>query len=158
MDYERGMGMDDLADRLGRLEDERAILATLYRYGASLDHDNREEFLDCFTVDADYLVSMRVDPSKEFGFHGHEELGVYFDGHTHAPRLSTSTSPRIHSWQWTVTWLTSRVISCASTRLNPGQRLCSPPVATLTSSNEATTDTGVSERVAVRWRTCDRIC
>ncbi len=77
--------MDDLADRLGRLEDERAILATLYRYGASLDHDNREEFLDCFTVDADYLVSMRVDPSKEFGFHGHEELGVYFDGHTHAP-------------------------------------------------------------------------
>jgi 3-phenylpropionate/cinnamic acid dioxygenase small subunit len=77
--------MDDLAERLGRLEDERAILATLYRYGDGLDHDNREEFLDCFTEDAEYLVSVRVDPSKEFGFHGHEELGVYFAGHTHAP-------------------------------------------------------------------------
>ena len=37
--------MDDLAERVGRLEDERAIVATLYRYGAGLDHDNREEFL-----------------------------------------------------------------------------------------------------------------
>ena len=36
-----------------------------------------------------------------------------------------------------------RVISCASTRLEPGRRLCWPPDATLTSSNEATTDAGV---------------
>ncbi len=77
--------MDDMAERVGRLEDERAIVATLYRYGAGLDHDNREEFLDCFTADAEYRVSMRFDPSREFGFHGHGELGVYFDGHTHAP-------------------------------------------------------------------------
>jgi hypothetical protein len=85
MSHGRGTGMDDLADRVRRLEDERAILATLYRYGTSLDHDNRQEFLDCFAADAEYLVTMRVDPSNEFGFHGHEELGVYFDGHTHAP-------------------------------------------------------------------------
>jgi hypothetical protein len=77
--------MDDLADRLGRLEDERAVVATLYRYGDTLDYDDREGFLACFTADAEYLVSMRLDPSNGFGFFGHEELGGYFDGHTHAP-------------------------------------------------------------------------
>ena len=79
------LSTEDLIDRLGRLEDERAIVATLYRYGDALDHDNRQEFLECFTDDADYLVSMRVDARNGFGYHGHEELGAYFDGHTHAP-------------------------------------------------------------------------
>jgi 3-phenylpropionate/cinnamic acid dioxygenase small subunit len=77
--------MEDLSVRLGRLEDERAIVSTLYRYGEALDHDDRDEFLGCFTADAEYLVSMRIDTSHEFGFHGHEELGAYFDGHSHAP-------------------------------------------------------------------------
>jgi 3-phenylpropionate/cinnamic acid dioxygenase small subunit len=77
--------MEDLNDRLLRLEDERAIVSTLYRYGEALDHDDRREFLECFTADAAYLVSMRITTSNEFGFHGQEELGAYFDGHTHAP-------------------------------------------------------------------------
>lgn len=77
--------MDDLSDRLGRLEDERAIVATLYRYGDALDHDDRDAFLGCFTSDAEYLVAMRIDTSNGFGFHGHAELGSYFDSHTHAP-------------------------------------------------------------------------
>jgi hypothetical protein len=77
--------MDDLSDRLGRLEDERAIVATLYRYGDALDHDKRDAFLECFTSDAEYLVAMRMDASNGFRYHGHEELGDYFDGHTHAP-------------------------------------------------------------------------
>jgi ketosteroid isomerase-like protein len=77
--------MEDLEVRISRLEDERAILSTLYRYGEALDHDDRDEFLGCFTADAEYLVSMRIEASHEFGFHGHEELGAYFDGHSHAP-------------------------------------------------------------------------
>jgi 3-phenylpropionate/cinnamic acid dioxygenase small subunit len=77
--------MEELIERLGRLEDERAIMATLHRYGDAIDHDKRDDFLDCFTADAEYLVSMRFNASNGFGFHGHEELGSYFDGHTHAP-------------------------------------------------------------------------
>jgi len=77
--------MDDLGERLARLEDERAIVTTLYRYGDALDHGDREEFLDCFTLDAEYVVRMRIDPSHDLSYRGHEQLGTYFDGHTHAP-------------------------------------------------------------------------
>jgi 3-phenylpropionate/cinnamic acid dioxygenase small subunit len=77
--------VDDLGDRLARLEDERAIAATLYRYGDALDHGDRGEFLDCFTPDAHYEVRMRIDSANGFTFDGHEQLGAYFEGHTHAP-------------------------------------------------------------------------
>lgn len=77
--------MDDLREELARIRDERGIVATLYRYGDALDHDNRTEFLECFTPDAVYVVSMRIDPAKGFTFEGHDQLGTYFDGHTHAP-------------------------------------------------------------------------
>jgi 3-phenylpropionate/cinnamic acid dioxygenase small subunit len=76
---------DDLRDRLARLEDERAIVATLYRYGDALDHGDRDQFLDCFTPDAVYEVRMRLDAGNDFTHTGHDELRAYFDGHTHAP-------------------------------------------------------------------------
>jgi len=75
----------ELAERLARLEDERAIAATLYAYGEALDYGDRRLFLDCFTPDADYFVEMRLGPEGSFSHHGHDELGAYFDGHTHAP-------------------------------------------------------------------------
>jgi ketosteroid isomerase-like protein len=77
--------MDDPREQLMMLLDERAIVATLYRYGDALDHGDKEEFLGCFTPDAEYVVSMRIDPAKGFTFVGHDELTAYFDGHTHAP-------------------------------------------------------------------------
>ena len=77
--------MDDLREQLTMLLDERAIAATLYRYGDALDHGDKEEFLGCFTPDAEYVVSMRLDPAKGFTFVGHDELTGYFDAHTHAP-------------------------------------------------------------------------
>jgi ketosteroid isomerase-like protein len=77
--------MDDLHDRLARIEDERAIVAILYRYGDALDHGDRDEFLDCFTPDAQYLVHMRMGSSDGLAFEGHEQLREYFDRHTHAP-------------------------------------------------------------------------
>ena len=77
--------LDDLRDRLARVEDEREIVATLYRYGDALDHGDRDQFLDCFTPDAHYEVLMRLDPSNGFDHDGHEELAAYFDAHTHAP-------------------------------------------------------------------------
>jgi len=74
-----------LAERVARMEDEREILATLYTYGRALDYGDRGGFLDCFTPDADYVVEMRVGAEGNFRFHGRDELGAYFDGHTHAP-------------------------------------------------------------------------
>src|SRR3954464_11370957 len=75
----------DLVDRITRLEDERAIVTTLYAYGTALDYGDRGLFLDCFTADAEYVVDMRIHPANGFQFHGREELGGYFDNHTHAP-------------------------------------------------------------------------
>jgi 3-phenylpropionate/cinnamic acid dioxygenase small subunit len=77
--------MGALAERLARLEDERAVAATLYAYGTALDYGDRGLFLDCFTADADYVVAMRLGDGGGFRFHGHEELAGYFDNHTHAP-------------------------------------------------------------------------
>ena len=77
--------MDELRDELARLLDERAIVATLYRYGDALDHGDRDEFLDCFTPDAEYVVQMRLDAASGFTHKGHEQLTAYFNGHTHAP-------------------------------------------------------------------------
>jgi ketosteroid isomerase-like protein len=75
----------ELAQRLARLEDERAVMATLYAYGSALDYGDRRQFLDCFTEDADYVVDMRLGAEGSFRHRGHSELGAYFDGHTHAP-------------------------------------------------------------------------
>ncbi len=83
--------IEELTERLARLEDERAIVATLYAYGTALDYGDRQMFLDCFTPDADYVVDMRIGAEGGFEFHGHDELRGYFDGHTHAPLPTTST-------------------------------------------------------------------
>jgi 3-phenylpropionate/cinnamic acid dioxygenase small subunit len=77
--------VDKLDDLLARLEAEREITAVLYRYGDGLDQGHRQQFLDCFSSDAHYQVNMRLNPEGGFSFDGHEELGSYFDGHTHAP-------------------------------------------------------------------------
>jgi hypothetical protein len=75
----------ELADRVARLEDERAVVTTLYAYGEALDYGDRKLFLGCFTPDAEYAVEMRLGQEGSFSYRGHDELTVYFDGHTHAP-------------------------------------------------------------------------
>jgi len=76
---------DALEARLARLEDERAIARTMYEYASAIDYGDRALFLDCFTEDADWRVTKRFDPDKGVHVHGHEELGKFFDWHTHAP-------------------------------------------------------------------------
>jgi ketosteroid isomerase-like protein len=77
--------LDALAERLDRLEAERAIVRTMYAYGRALDYGDREAFLDCFTDDADYVVDMRLGGAAVLSFRGREELAGYHDWHTHAP-------------------------------------------------------------------------
>ena len=94
----RASAGDGLADRLDRLEAERAIVATLYAYGHALDYGDRDQFLGCFTPDAVYVVAMRIGTDRGFKFHGHRELTQYFDGHTHAPAAwhkHVTTNPMI---------------------------------------------------------------
>jgi hypothetical protein len=77
--------MVDLGDRLMRLEDEQAKLGTLHRYGDTLEHGDRDEFLDCFTPDPEYTVLPRLCFYSGFAYKGHEQLGSHLAGHTQAP-------------------------------------------------------------------------
>ena len=48
--------MDDIVRRLGRLEDERAVLDVLFRYAQTMDHGSDADWLDLFTDDAVYDI------------------------------------------------------------------------------------------------------
>ena len=71
----------DIEQRLRRLEDEKAILDTLYAYGHGLDYGDEDAWIDCWTEDAE------LDwPGRAF-MRGHAQLRAGFRAHTHAPAL-----------------------------------------------------------------------
>jgi hypothetical protein len=79
-----------LEERVARLEDESAILATMYRYGHSHDYGPLEDFLDCFTEDGVWERFRRDEPSQHkppSSFQGRDGLARYFDTHRRAPGL-----------------------------------------------------------------------
>jgi ketosteroid isomerase-like protein len=85
----------ELEARLQRLEDERAITDTLYRYLHTIDNGPREAFLDCFTIDA-----VLVWPPPHEPYRGHEQIGeVAYDGGEPRPPVQvtkhTLIAPRI---------------------------------------------------------------
>lgn len=73
----------DLDRRLTLLEDERAILALLARYGHSIDYGLEADWVDCFTADGVFDVR-RVDPAGERHV-GREALAAFVADHTRAP-------------------------------------------------------------------------
>ncbi len=58
-----------LQERVQRLEDERAILQTLYRYGHTIDGRLPEEWADCFVDDGYFEIRVREDgePARHQG-------------------------------------------------------------------------------------------
>jgi hypothetical protein len=58
------------------LEDERAILQTLYQYGHSMDYGPDADFIDCFTPDGVWDVRMRRTPEGAFTCAGHGEIAA----------------------------------------------------------------------------------
>ena len=86
--------VEALERRLKILEDERAILSTLYTYGHTIDYGLKEEWLDCFTEDAVYRVEhfgttlpfIGVD-QPEGGLKGQDALAEYINFHTNAPAM-----------------------------------------------------------------------
>jgi 3-phenylpropionate/cinnamic acid dioxygenase small subunit len=80
--------LETLARRLARLEDERAVLDTLYRYGHTIDHGPDEEWLDCFTDDGVWDARAGEGLESEIGritARGRAELTSFIAAHTHAP-------------------------------------------------------------------------
>jgi ketosteroid isomerase-like protein len=71
--------LEELERRLYALEDERAILHTLYAYAHSIDYGDEALFLDCWAEDAVLEWPWR-EPMA-----GHEALTAAFRAHTHAP-------------------------------------------------------------------------
>jgi ketosteroid isomerase-like protein len=71
--------VDALEARLRLLEDERAILRTLYAYGHAIDYGYEDEFAECWTEDAVLHWPWR-EPLT-----GRAAILEAFRAHTHAP-------------------------------------------------------------------------
>ena len=96
--------MTDTADlarleaRLAALEAEKAVLATLYQYGHSIDYGLRSNWLDCFAEDGTFELKYTQPPSARvadrgygertaegYRFAGRAALTDFIEHHTHAP-------------------------------------------------------------------------
>ena len=73
--------MATMEERLMALEDQQAILATLYGYGHYLDYGLEDAWITCFTDDA------VLDWPGRALMRGHAELRTGFRAHTHAPAV-----------------------------------------------------------------------
>ena len=72
--------MSSLEERIRRIEDERDILQTMYRYGFALDYGSEDEWMGCWTEDA--ILHWTESPIC-----GREALRAAFRAHTHAPKI-----------------------------------------------------------------------
>jgi hypothetical protein len=77
----------DLEARLALLEDERAIVRTLHRYGQSIDYGEEEAWVDCFTEDGVFDIRARLSHQPNRLISGRDELRAFIRRHTRAPEL-----------------------------------------------------------------------
>jgi len=75
----------DLEARLARLEDERAILQTLHRYGQAIDYGDEEAWVDCFAEDGVFDVRARLPHQPNRVVRGRAALREFITRHTRAP-------------------------------------------------------------------------
>jgi len=80
-------GGADLEQRLRALEDERAILRTLHRYGQAIDYGAEEAWVDCFAEDGVFDIRSRLDHYGSRVVRGRDELRRFVSRHTRAPEL-----------------------------------------------------------------------
>ena len=72
--------MNSLEERIQRIEDERAIQQTMYRYGSAIDYGSEDDWMNCWAEDA--VLHWSKPPTR-----GHEQLRAAFHAHTHAPKV-----------------------------------------------------------------------
>ena len=77
------MAGDSFENRLRRLEDERDVVRTLYRYAHGLDYGPEEAFLDVFTEHGTWRRVEGKLPARSF--RGRNGLAEMYRDHTHAP-------------------------------------------------------------------------
>ena len=79
------MDIDDVIARLARLEDERAVLDNLHRYGHSIDYGLDEDWVDCFLPDGRFEVRRRLEPDNHTVCEGADALRRFVANHTRPP-------------------------------------------------------------------------
>ena len=77
--------VDALAARLGRLEDEHAVLDNLRRYGHAIDYGLEDDWVDCFVPEGRFEVRRRVEPDDDTVCEGAEALKRFVSKHTRPP-------------------------------------------------------------------------
>ena len=89
---ERRPGADDagrdpaeVAADVALLMAERAVLATLYRYGHSIDYGLEQDWLDCFAPAGAFDVRYRVGVKPSRRFEGRDALAGFLAAHSRAP-------------------------------------------------------------------------
>jgi hypothetical protein len=78
---------DDLLARVERLEAERDILHTLYRYGQTIDVGDEHGWAQCFTADGEFATNPRFEGYKPYRIAGREGLADFVHHHTRPPGL-----------------------------------------------------------------------
>jgi hypothetical protein len=79
------MSKPTLEERIQRLEDERAVLRTLYQYAHSLDYGPEEAFVDVFTPNGRWTRATGRFPDASS--QGSSEFAAMYRRHTHAPEV-----------------------------------------------------------------------
>jgi hypothetical protein len=78
---------DDVEARLRALEDERAVLGTIQRYGEALDYGDEVGWADCFTENGVFEVRDPENDQPVLRVTGRSALVAFAQRHTRAPEL-----------------------------------------------------------------------
>jgi SnoaL-like domain len=87
------------AERLQRMEDEHAVVDTLYKYSHGINSKNRELWLDVFTEDGYWAARQSPEGRWRFEVKGQEQLREWYDEHARewpfGAEAHTISSPRV---------------------------------------------------------------
>lgn len=79
--------LEDLEDRLRRIEDERGVIRVLHSYGHSLDYGDEDGFASCFAKDGALEVRTEHPDFPVSRVVGRDALRRFAADHTRAPQL-----------------------------------------------------------------------
>ena len=77
----------ELEARVAAIDDERGVLANMYRYAHSIDYGLDDQWVDCFTGDGAFDMRHRPDfaPTEGQRHQGRAALAAFIATHTQAP-------------------------------------------------------------------------
>jgi len=78
---------DELLARVEKLEAERDILRTLYRYGHTIDVGDEDGWADCFAEGGEFATNPRMDGYRPYRIAGRRALAEFVHNHTRPPGL-----------------------------------------------------------------------